>query len=562
MVESTGAYNLTLQYRTGPEAPKLRITDGEGTLDRTLNAYSKTASIATADLGELTFTEAGVKTLSITVAGHDKENRADSYTFGLDSLQIVSSPGVEAERPGTVCTVGGTLDLSGFISPSHMQQAYMTAASLRWQIRSETAFDVAEVDESGRLRAHNPGTAVLRVSNQYAPAAYLDFVVTVLDDSASDSLQAAAAAIAELGTPVRTDAFAEKLMAAETLLSGLTAADQKLATGAYLLKAARYTYDQLSSGTASAARATYYLEDLAYTGQGALTKGTCPSGSHKIQFAEDGEIYEHGMGFEPPDGYNGSLLVPVPANTDVFRARVGVDYAMSRNNQYDQQNQLTFYLDGKQAAQTGVLKSNFVDGKWVDTYVYDIEIPIPAGSKWLYIKNFIGRDRNCDHILLADARFENQAAAHVEALIGDIAPENVNLDHWSSETADKIREAETAYRALSALERSMVSNRNVLVSHRQTHSSFGLPLISFENYEKVMAVADAIAAVQTEGKRGVSTLALAEAAADALKNLEYELTDYLPDLFRLYDAQWWIEENRAGLTAAQPGKPPGPLMQA
>ncbi|HIZ84711.1 MAG TPA: NPCBM/NEW2 domain-containing protein [Firmicutes bacterium] len=552
-VSRPGAMQLTLQYQTDPAGPILRITDSDGLLDVTVDTYGASAGIATADLGEVTFQAAGEKELYLTVGGFNKSNKADSYSYGIDALQIVSSPGVTASQNGAVLTVGDTLDLSEIITPSHMLSSYMTPGSLRWQVYSETAFDVAEVDAAGQLTANSVGTAVLRVSNQYAPTAYVDYTVTVLPDDAPAAVKEAAEAIASLGAATATEEFKAALTEAENLYKALRENEQQQVTSGYLLTAARVSYDNLvSQDPGEGLQAVNYLEDLDYTGQGTFTEGTCPSGSHKIQFAKDGEIYEHGMGFEPPDGYDGALLVPIPEGVDTFYAKVGIDWAMSQNNEYDQLNYLTFYIDGEQMAQTGQLKSNYVDGQWVDTNIYDVEIEIPDGAKWLYIENFIGNHRNCDHILLADAQFKSDAAANVEALIREIAPDNVNLEHWSEETAEKIRTAEAAYIALTPEERALVSNFDALVSHRRTHAGFGRLELSEDQLAQVDAVDAAIGAVQTAGRRGVSTVALAEAAKEAFDGLGATLQDYVSDVFRLYEAQWWIEDNAADLEAAEP----------
>ena len=551
-IQAPGTVRLTLQYQAGPAAPKLRITDSDGLMDMVIDTYAASESILTADLGEVDFATAGEKEIYFTVAGHNKANKSESYTVGLDALQMVASPGVLAQENGAVCGVGDTLDLSAVIAPSHMLEEYLTADSLRWEVYSETAFDVVEVDQAGSLSANAEGTAVVRVSNRYAPAAYADFVVTVLPTDVSDQVKDAAAAIVSLGNAVPTQAFSDALVRAEALYKALDDTQREQLSGAYLLQAARVAYDKLASGSDQAELlAVHYLEDLDYTGQGAINKGTCPSGSHKIQFSENGEIYAHGLGFEPPDGYNGGLLVPIPQGMDTFSARVGVDWAMSQNNEYDQKNQLIFYVDGKETAQTGILKSNYVNGQWVDTYVYDIKIELEEGAQWLYIKNIIGDHRNCDHILLADAQFANQAAAKVEALIQDIAPDNVNLEHWSDQTAAQIRAAEEAYIALTAEERALVTRYDALISHRRTHAGFGRLELSQDELARVDAVDAAIGAVQTEGQRAVSTVALAEAAAQAFADLGDKLQNYVADVFRLYEAQWWIEDNQTDLQAAQ-----------
>ena len=552
-VETAGTVQLTLHYQAGPNAPKLRVTDGEGLLDTVVDTYAAADAMAAADLGEVVFPTAGIKTLSFTVAGHARDNKAESYSVGLDAVQLIASPGVRATVGGAVCKPGDKLDLTKTVAPSHMLEDYLTPSSLRFQVRSETAFDVAEVDEKGTLTANTAGTAVVRVTNKFAPAAYADITVTVLPETAPSQLKTAAEAIAGLGDPVLTADFEAALTEAETLYNGLNDTHKKQLSSAFLLKAARVAYDKLlEGGEQTGKRAVHYLEDLAYTGQGAITKGTCPSGSHKIQFAENGEIYEHGLGFEPPDGYDGALLVPIPENMDVFRVRTGVDWAMSRNNQYDQKNRLTFYVDGVQKAQTGLLKSNYVNGEWVDDYVYDIEIELPEGARWLYIQNDLGDHRNCDHILLADAQLSNRAAAHVEELIQAIAPDSVNLEHWSDNTAAQIRAAEEAYMALSADERALVTRFDALVSHRRTHAGFGRLELSAAELAKVDGVDAAIAAVQTAGRRGVSTMALADTAEKALQGLEERLRNYVSDVFRLYEAKWWIADNADALTAAKP----------
>ena len=551
-VDAPGAVQLSLSYWAGPSAPKLRITDEEGLLNTVVDTYANAESVAVADLGEVSFTTAGVKKLCITVAGHNKENRSDSYAFGLDALQMVSSPGVTARQNGAVCGVGDTLDLSKILSPSHMQEAYQHTGSLHWQIQSETAFDVAEVDGAGLLIANHPGTAVVRVRNSYAPTAYMDFVVTVLPDGTSTQVQTAAEAIVKLGAASLEDAFVQALERAEALYNALDAQQKEQLTGAYLLKSARVAYDALlNSADAAGTGAINYLEDLNYTGQGTITKGTCPSGSHKIQFTEGGEIYTHGLGYEPPDGYDGGLLVPIPENMDVFKTVVGLDYAMSQNNQYDEKNYLTFYVDGQRVEQTGLLKRNYVNGQWVDTYIYDVSIQLPEGAKWMYIKNTIGDHRNCDHILLADAQFVNEAAARVETLIQEIAPDSVNLEHWSEQTANQIRAAEEAYIALTPAERKLVTRYEALVSHRRTHAGFGRLELDTEELAWVDEVDAAIGQVQTAGERGVSTISLVQIAEQGLKNLDNRLQDYVSDIFRLYEAKWWIEDNAQDLQAAQ-----------
>ncbi|MCI8361179.1 MAG: hypothetical protein HFE86_07580 [Clostridiales bacterium] len=552
-VEAPGALQLSLQYQAGPTAPKLRVTDEEGLLDTVIDTYAAADAIAVADLGEVVFPTAGTKRISLTVAGHAKNNKADSYSVGLDALKLAARPGVGILAAGAVCKTGDKLDLNELVVPSHMLETYLTPDSLRFTVDSETVFDVAEVDEKGMLTANTAGTAVIRVSNQYASTAYADITITVLPDGTAASVEAAATAVAGLGKPSATADFAAALTQAETLYNGLNDTQKRQLSSAYLLRAARVAYDKLlADGDHIQAQAVNYLEELAYTGQGSITKGTCPSGSHKIQFTENGEIYAHGLGFEPPDGYNGGLLVPIPQDMDVFRVRVGVDWAMSQNNQYDQKNRLTFYVDGEQKAQTGLLGSNYVNGQWVEDYIYDIEIDLDKGAKWLYIQNALGDNRTCDHILLADAQLTNKAAAQVEELIQAIAPDSVNLEHWSEDTAAQIRAAEEAYMALTAGEQALVTRYEALISHRRTHAGFGRLELTAAELAKVDEVDAAVAAVQTAGKRGVSTVALAERAWQALQGLEEKLQDYVSDIFRLYEAQQWTAANAAALAAAEP----------
>ena len=555
--EAAGDYDVTLRLVAGSSGASVSVYDGTTSLASAdlYDAASKTVEVS---LGRLYLDPAAPRAFDLVVTGRNAANTA-GYTVELAEVVLSAPIALTADPAGAVIEVGDTLSLGEMVGIHNAQPAYSGSDALRYAVRSETAFDVAVVEE-GILTANAVGSAIIRITHQHDEA-YVDFPVTVVETGCSAAVLAAIEAINTIGTVVRTDACLARIEAAETAYAALEADDRAKVTCYSVLKVARATYDALITAEEekNPLLAVNYIEDLDYSLNSGSTfkKGTCPSGSHKIQFTEDGEVYTRGFGFEPTDKTPGTLLVPVPEGSDYFYARVGLDYGMSAPTaDYDQKNVVTISVDGMEMAKTGPILKNYQDGAPVDKS-YELEFQIPEGAKWLLISNDSGGSRICDHILFADARFENSEAAKVEALIDDITPENVNISKYSVETGEKIRAAEEAYYALSQEDRRYVSGYKDLLGYRVTHASFGLlddgeggigANLTDKERAAVEEAAALIAALPEETEASPLTsvkLSKAQKAYDALSDKE---KDCLSDVSALYLCEEWIAASADRLT--------------
>ncbi|MGI6270315.1 MAG: GDSL-type esterase/lipase family protein [Candidatus Howiella sp.] len=556
--ETAGYYDVTLRFATGLSGAAVSIYDGVKALAGA-DLYSASAGTLDVSLGRLYLDSEEAHSLDVVITGRNTANTA-GYIVKLAEVVLTAPIVLTAEPAGAVVEVGEKIDLGAAAKIHNAQPTYSGSDALKYAVRSETAFDVAVMGEDGVLTANTVGSAIIRITHRHDEA-YVDFPVTVVEKGCSEAVLAAIESINTIGTVARTEACLARIEAAETAYAALTAADRAKVTCYSVLKVARATYDALATEEEdeNPLLTVNYIEDLDYSLNSGSTfkKSTCPSGSHKIQFTEDGEVYAHGFGFEPTDKTPGTLLVPVPEGSDSFYARVGVDYAMSAPSaDYDQKNVVTISVDGTEMAKTGAIRKNYQDGAWVDNS-YVLEFKIPEGAKWLLISNDSGGSRICDHILFADARFENSAAAKVEALIADITPENVNISKYSTETGEKIRAAEEAYYALDEDDRRYVSGYKNLLSYRVTHASFGL-LDDGESGIGANLTADERAAVEAvsalistiPGENAVSPLTAvrlseAQTAYAALSDRE---KDCISDVSVLYLCEDWIAASAGRLT--------------
>lgn len=549
LAEKAGNYDVTLRFVTGISGAAVSVYDGTKALAGA-DLYSAATGVAEVSLGRMYLDPKEAHSLDIVVTGRNAANTA-GYTVRLTEAVLTAPISLAAEPAGAVLKVGETLDLGAVARIYNAQPTFSGGDALKYAVRSETAFDVAVI-EDGVLTANTVGSAIIRISHRYDEA-YVDFPVTVAEADCSSAVLAAMEAINTIGTVVRTDACLAKIEAAEAAYAVLSAADRAKVTCYAVLKVARATYDSLRTEEeeANPPLAVHYVEDLDYSLNSGSTfkKGTCPSGSHKIQFTENGTVYTRGFGFEPTDKTPGTLLVPVPEGSDYFYAKVGLDVGMSApSTGYDQKNVVTISVDGTEMAKTGRIEKNYQDGAYVDKS-YVLEFKIPEGAKWLLISNDSGGSRVCDHILFAEARFENSAAAKVEALIADITPENVNISKYSAETGRKIRAAEEAYYALSQADRRYVSGYKNLLGYRVTHASFGLlndgeagigANLTAAERAAVESAAALIAAIPGEMEVSPLTAAKLSEAKAAYAALSDKGKDCISDVSVLYLCEDWI----------------------
>lgn len=550
-VDYAGQYDITLRMRTSELGAFVQAQiDGKnvGSLFDFYRAESDSAQFTEISLENVEFQKAGTKEIVLLAAGRNVKN-VSGYEMSLDCITISAKPGITALENGIVMNEGEEFDLNDYITVTHMQDAYQTPDSIRYTVKSESIFNVVDICEDGIGKACNPGTAVVRAVNKYAPEFGVDFIVTVVPDGTEKAVWDVMEGINLLGSPYASVSYGEELSRAEAAFAALTPQQKNAVSNSFLLKSWRTQYDEQmgqETGGDNTISAISYLEDLEYlVSRGTINRKVCPSGSHKLQFTQDENavVYEHGIGFEPPSSRDGVLLVQIPAGMDHFYAKVGLDYAMSlKDGEYDKENRMTFSIDGQKVAETGKIISNYKNGVWTDNS-YEISFAIPEGSKWMLIEQDAGKNQTCDHVLLADARFENERAADVVRLIASISP-GVDISAWKEETAEKICAAEEAYYQLTETERALVSNHGLLVTYRDTHSRFGLPLLETEDtegYEAVNAVNVYMVQIPTAADVTAGHRGLVHKAWNSYQQLSDNLKNYVCNIDAMYEAMWKLE---------------------
>lgn len=117
----------------------------------------------------------------------------------------------------------------------------------------------------------------------------------------------------------------------------------------------------------------------------------------------DGVEYTKGFGLEPNDQTAAVLEIPIPEGAERFRTAVGIN-DHKEGSSYDQQNVITFYIDGQQVYETERLTFGHCES---------VELLIPYGAQTLAIRNDCGTSSVNDHICFGDARFEIGAGSDV-----------------------------------------------------------------------------------------------------------------------------------------------------
>ncbi|MBQ8381890.1 MAG: NPCBM/NEW2 domain-containing protein [Clostridia bacterium] len=374
---SAGSHKITLTFVKTDSAPMIAlIPNGEGT-GEIVDLYSadNTASTVT-----LTVNATG-KNDFIRVLVIDKKNASSGYTVLLDGYTVTDRTELSANEFGITLQVGQTQELSALFNGT---------VSLSFLKQGESAFGVLTLTDGVAL-ANRTGTAIVTAFDPVT-GEQADVVITVV---AADTPTAVLDAIEAVN--------AGDYDGAKSLYEKLSAGEKAQVTNFVLLKEEETKIE----APADEPRDVYYLEELDYAVNDGSTakKGTCPSGSHKLQFTEGGKLYEHGLGFEPTTDEPGVLYMQIPENAVRFTVTVGLDSEMSKSNyDYDQKNTVRIWVDGQLMGETKAIRKNMQDGEWVDnTFPFDIELP--AGATYLVIENSSGGSRTCDHILYADAAF-------------------------------------------------------------------------------------------------------------------------------------------------------------
>ncbi len=371
-----GRYSVELTFIKTPSSPKITVIFGGES--HIIDLYSSSKESV-----KLTFTakvSSGSSSVRIIATGINKSS--SGYDILLDTLAFKGNRAVSADKDGYTVKVGEGLDLSKLVTSEN---------GVYFLPLGETVFNTAVITD-GALTAKNVGTVIIRCYDKVT-LEHFDITVTVVSSSISEKALAVIEAVNSSDTE-----------RADSLYTALSEAEKKLVTNYPFMKRQS---DSDGGKTEGEVKDTYYLEELdyIYNDGSNVREGSCPSGSHSIMFTEDGEIFEHGLGFEATTSESGTLYVKIPENAKKFTVKVGLDSEMSKANySYDQKNTVKIWIDGKEVGTTGVIKKNMQNGAWVDNS-YSFEITIPEGAEYLLIENNSGGDRTCDHILLADAKF-------------------------------------------------------------------------------------------------------------------------------------------------------------
>lgn len=549
--QTAGEYSITANFKGAADGAIVQAYLGTNSISGSADLYDTNGGEISLGIDSLIFEKNETKYIDLVIMGRNAANTT-GYAVTLDSIAITASPVVEVAPSGALMKAGETADLKEITSIKNVQPAYSSADSLKYQVMSESGFDIVEVND-GVLTANNIGTAVVRISHKSAVDAYADYTVSVVSDGLSKAVSAVMLSINQIGRVSYTDDCKQLIDNARSAYSALGSSDKKLVENYYILTRAEAVYDSLKTTEEAGytPSAINYIEDLEFVMNTGSTfrKGSCPSGSHQLQFTQDGTVYSHGFGFEPTDSTPGTMLIPIPEGTDYFYAKIGIDVGMSAASaNYDQANVVTVSVDGTEMAKTGKILKNYQNGGWVDNS-FEIEFAVPSGAKWLLIQNDAGTNRICDHIIFADARMENSAAAEVERLIDSVTPANINISRYSTETGEKIRAAEQAYYALDAGLRKYVAGYTDLINYRITHASFGIldtDIGAGLTAAQLSAVAEVEALIAAIPGKDVITetdrarVDAAKAAYDALES--NVLRDCVTSVTAIYMGGEWIDE--------------------
>lgn len=548
-----GRFNVTANFTASASGAVVgAYINGNESLGDSADLYNASGGTASLSLGTMSFTAGETKYVDFVITGRNSSNTT-GFTALLNSISMVALPSVAVSPAGSVVQVGDTVDLAAAVTILNTQPAYAADSHLKYQVMSESAFDVVEVN-NGILTANSVGSAIVRISHKNVVDCYTDYYVSVVPGGLSSGVQAVMLAINQIGTVTYTDSCKAAIANAESLYAALSSADRALVENDRFLTAALSSYNALAAdnGDDTALSAINYVEDLNVVVNDGSTykKKLSVSSVGTLQFTDGGEVYTHGFGFEPTTATPGTLLVPVPEGSDYFYVKVGLDAAMSAPSMnYDQKNVVTVSVDGTQMYQTGKILKNYQNGQWVDNS-YEIEFAVPEGAKWLLIQNDSGGSRECDHIIFADARFENSAAANVQNLIDNIMPENVNIAKYDVDTGAKIRAAEEAYFALSAENRAYVaSDYTTLINYRLSHANFGLldtdlgAGLTDTQRQNIAAVEALIAKIPSESAITSADTAKVDAAKAAYEALSDTEKDCIRSVVPIYMGYEWIANN-------------------
>lgn len=371
-----GRYDITLTFVSNHTSPMVAIIlNGEGT-GEIVDLYSADSASRSV-------------TLTLDLTGHDdyvriltigKKNASGGYSPLLDTIVCKGKEAFSSNTFGITVNIGETIELD---------QHFNTDDTLSYMVYGETSLGVATVKD-GKLIANREGFVLVRAYNADKKEFAL-LAVSVISNDTSDAVCEALEAI-NRGTYADAKRLYDKL-----------STDQKDGAVAFwfLENKEAVTSDDAVS------KEVYYLDEMEYGyNEGSTVKnGTCPSGSHKLQFVENGAVYEHGIGFEPTVNEAGVLYVKIPENATRFKTIIGLDSEMSKTNySYDQKNNVLIYVDGIKVVETGAIQKNMQNGSWVDR-TDTVDVLLPENSEYLVIVNLSGNDRTCDHILYADAYF-------------------------------------------------------------------------------------------------------------------------------------------------------------
>jgi hypothetical protein len=174
-----GRYRVTATTkRTAARGQAIVTVDGV-TLDRVVDFYLPTSAgdyqYLDEDLGFVTFTEAGAKTVRFTVTGRSSGSTA--FHLAVDNLALTPVGQLTLTEPATLA-VGGTAALAvGFVDIDS------TARQIVVTVDDADTGGPAYIGADGTVVARRSGTATVRVRSQVDPTVTASHVLTVVEDN-------------------------------------------------------------------------------------------------------------------------------------------------------------------------------------------------------------------------------------------------------------------------------------------------------------------------------------------------------------------------------------------
>jgi hypothetical protein len=174
-----GRYRLTATTKRAAARGQAAVAVDGVTLDRVVDFYLPTSAgdyqYLEEDLGFVTFTTAGVRTVRFTVTG--RSSASTSHQIAIDSLALTPVGQVTLTEPATLAVGATAVPAVGFVDID------TTARQIVVTVDDADTGGPAYIDASGKVVARRSGTATVRVRSQVDPTVTASHVLTVVEDN-------------------------------------------------------------------------------------------------------------------------------------------------------------------------------------------------------------------------------------------------------------------------------------------------------------------------------------------------------------------------------------------